>query len=349
MNTIHNVNIEDISNVLTPFELKEKLKVTESISDHVYNSRKKIENILAAKSNKMLAVIGPCSVHDAEAALEYAEKLASLSAKMKNIYIVMRVYFEKPRTSLGWKGLIVDPDMNGKFHISEGLVKARKLLLDINKMGLSAASEVLDPIIPQYISDLISWAAIGARTTESQTHRELSSGLSMPIGFKNGTDGQIDSAINGIISSRSSHSFMGINQKGQISIFNSMGNPSSHLILRGGKAGPNYYEDVLEDAAGIMKSKKLNPAIIVDCSHANSKKDFKKQSRVLRSVINQRLRGIECLKGFMLESNLVEGRQEIQFPVSKMIYGQSVTDSCIGWDDTEELLFWADENLNQLS
>jgi 3-deoxy-7-phosphoheptulonate synthase len=253
----------------------------------------------------------------------------------------MRVYFEKPRTALGWRGMILDPHMDGSYRLEEGLRKARKLLLDINTMGLPCGSEILDPIVPQYISDLVSWAAIGARTTESQTHRELTSGLSMPVGFKNGTDGSMDVAINGIRSAMHPHSFIGIDKQGQTCVLNTMGNKTGHPILRGGKHGPNYYEEIIEDTEEVLMKEGLNPVVLIDCSHENSGKKYYRQERVMNSILDQRRRGRDSIVGFMLESNIHEGKQAIPEDLSMLAYGISVTDACISFETTSELLYSA--------
>lgn len=339
MDKLNNVNISDIQKLIPPLQLKTLYPTTEDLTERIHHSRKEISDILSGKDDRLLAIVGPCSIHDTEAAMEYAEKLNLLRKKYADkLYIIMRVYFEKPRTTIGWRGLIVDPQIDGTYKIGEGLQEARSLLLKINGIGLPAGSEMLDPIVPQYLADMIAWSAIGARTTESQTHREITSGLSMPVGFKNATDGSIQTAVNGMKSSRFSHSFIGIDQDGKTCIFTSTGNSDSHLILRGGRRGPNYYEESIEEAERIMHASDLSPALIVDCSHANSGKKFERQERVLRDIVDQKVRGRKSIKGFMLESNLFEGNQKICENKKDMEYGVSITDECISWKETEELL-----------
>ncbi len=339
MEKLNDVNISSILPLVTPEILKEELPVDDTLKHSIVNYRKEITNILEKKDKRMLAIVGPCSIHDPDAAMDYARELKKLRDLYSDkLYIIMRVYFEKPRTALGWRGLILDPELDGSYKLEEGLRKARKLLLDINSLGLPAGSEILDPIVPQYISDLISWAAIGARTTESQTHRELTSGLSMPVGFKNGTDGSLDVAINGIKSAMHPHSFIGIDKKGQTCVLNTKGNKTGHPILRGGKNGPNYYEEKIEDAEEDLLKEGLNPVVLVDCSHANSGKKYYRQERVLNSILDQRRRGRDSIVGFMLESNLHEGSQNISGTLSELMYGVSITDPCISMETTGELL-----------
>jgi 3-deoxy-7-phosphoheptulonate synthase len=339
MDKLNNVNILEVQKLITPKQLKELYPVTEDIADSILQSRKEILDILSGKDKRLLAIVGPCSIHDTEAAMEYAEKLNLLRKKYSDkLYIIMRVYFEKPRTTVGWRGLIVDPHLDGSYMIGEGLQKARSLLLKINSIGLPSGSEMLDPIVPQYTADLVAWSAIGARTTESQTHREITSGLSMPVGFKNATDGSIQTAVDGIKSSQASHSFIGIDQSGKTCIFKTRGNMGSHLILRGGRRGPNYYEESVEEAERIMDTANVDPAVIIDCSHANSGKKCERQGRVLKDLVDQKVRGRNSIKGFMLESNLNEGNQKIAKNFKDLKYGVSITDECIGWKETEELL-----------
>lgn len=339
MEKTNDLRIKKAQPLIPPREIKRILPLTQKAGESVLRGRREIEDILAGRDRRMIAIVGPCSIHDPEAALDYARRLAALQEKVSDqLLLVMRVYFEKPRTSLGWRGMIVDPGLDGSYHIEEGLKSARKLLLQINQMGIPTGSEVLDPIVPQYISDLISWAAIGARTTESQTHREITSGLSMPVGFKNGTNGDMDKAVNAILSSRHTHSFIGIDQNGQTCVLTTTGNPTGHVILRGGEGGPNYYEESVEEAEEKMEASGLDPRIIVDCSHANSSKKYQRQSRVIRALMDQRKRGHSSLVGFMLESNLFEGRQAIPEDIKDLQYGVSITDACIGWPETEELL-----------
>lgn len=308
----------------------------------VFKSRNEIQNIINESSEKIIILVGPCSIHDVQACLEYANKLKKLSRKVDDkIMIVMRTYFEKPRTTTGWKGFINDPNLNDSFDVHEGLRKARGFLNQVLHIGLPTATEFLDPFMPQYYADLISWGAIGARTVESQTHRQLSSGLSMPVGFKNGTGGSIQIAIDAIIAAKNQHVFLGINEKGQASVVKTNGNPYGHLILRGGKAGPNYDEESVTSAAESLINNELTPKLIIDCSHGNSNKDYKNQSKVFKSVIKQKLNGQNAIFGLMLESHLNPGSQKISSNPNDLQYGVSVTDQCVGWDETEDLINWA--------
>ena len=345
MKKTNNLRIISEQRAITPKELKEEFPITENGSDTVFESRNIINDILEGRDGRFLAITGPCSIHDEAAALEYAERLNKLRLEYQDrIYIVMRVYFEKPRTTIGWRGLIIDPELDGSYNINGGLRKARRILVKIAEMGLPTATEVLDPIIPQYISDLLSWAAVGARTTESQTHRNMVSGLSMPVGFKNGTDGSVEKAVNAIESARNPHSFLGIDEEGRTCILSTGGNDAAHLILRGGNLGPNYYEETVEDAEELFAASKIDPAIVVDCSHANSGKKHQKQFRVLRSVLEQKTRH-SALKGVMIESNLLEGKQSIGTDVDKLVYGLSITDECVGWETTAEMMKFAWQQL----
>jgi len=346
---IYNINIESQLALVSPKELKSPLPVDDSLAVSIAGFRDEIVRILGHEDNRFLVIAGPCSIHDPAAAIDYAERLAILRRKyQESLNIVMRVYFEKPRTSLGWRGLIVDPYMDGSYNIHEGLKEARRLLIEIGRIGLPAGTEVLDPIIPQYIADLISWSAIGARTTESQTHREISSGLSMPVGFKNGTDGDLSKAANAVQSAQHSHSFIGIDQDGRTCIFNTFGNRSGHVILRGGSGGPNYYEEDIEQIESLLSDIGIKPSLVIDCSHANSGKEHSRQSRVLRAALDLRMRGHDSVRGVMLESNIVAGRQEIPENLSTLIYGLSITDACIGWDETEELIDRAASELKKI-
>ncbi len=323
----------------TPRLLKEQLPMSEAANRVVVEGRAAVQNILAQRDPRLLVVVGPCSIHDINGAMEYARKLAALNRELKDRFvIVMRVYFEKPRTTIGWKGLINDPHMDGSCDIEAGLHLARKLLLDINELELPAATEFLDPIVPQYIADLISWAAIGARTTESQTHREMSSGLSMPVGFKNGTDGSLQIAIDAMGSARTSHSFLGIDQEGYTSIIRTAGNPAGHVVLRGGRARPNFDPESIAEACAQLTKQKLPNVLMVDCSHANSLKQFARQEDVWNSLIEQRAAGNPAIIGAMVESYLKEGSQPVPQSPADMAYGISVTDACINWETTERLL-----------
>lgn len=335
---LNNIRIENEQPLITPDEIKTLFPLNETLENQIANSRQQIINILERKDPRLLIVCGPCSIHDPDAAIEYAHKLKQLSDELnQELFIVMRVYFEKPRTTVGWKGLINDPHMDSSFDIECGLKKARKLLLDITKIGLPIATEALDPNTPQYIGDLISWSAIGARTTESQTHREMASGLSMPVGFKNGTDGSLGVAINAMKSASMSHRFVGINQKGQVSVLQTQGNPHGHVILRGGKA-PNYDADNVNLCEIEMQKSGLTPTLMIDCSHGNSNKDYRRQPLVVDSLIEQIKQGNKSIIGVMIESNLNEGNQSSELPRAQMKYGVSVTDACINWTTTEEVL-----------
>ena len=346
MKKTNDLHIKEIKSLISPIELKKKFPMTESSNRTVVTSREIISNILNRKDKRLLAIVGPCSIHDTGAAIEYANRLKYIQNKIADkIFILMRSYFEKPRTVIGWKGLITDPHLNGTYDIATGLKLARKLLLDITETGIPCGSEMLDPIVPQYIADLISWASIGARTTESQTHREMASGLSMPVGFKNSTSGDFKIAVNAMASARHPHSFIGIDQYGKTSICKTSGNSTSHIILRGGQISPNYYEENIELAEKMISDLSITPSIIVDCSHANSGKQYKRQKRVLYSILDQRKRGRITIVGFMLESNLIAGSQKIPEDLKKLVYGKSITDECVGWEETEEMLLYAYENV----
>jgi phospho-2-dehydro-3-deoxyheptonate aldolase len=333
------IRIKEIVSLKSPDEINALYPVSAALSEKIRTYRQGVNDIIQGRDKRMLAVVGPCSINNPASAIEYAEKLAALSKKVEDqFFVVMRAYFEKPRTILGWKGLILDPDMDGSYNIEKGLCVARKLLIDISEIGLPVGCEFLDPIVPQYIDELMSWASIGARTTESQTHRNLASGLSVAIGFKNSTSGELTNAINAVKTAANPASFIGINKKGDTVVLRTTGNDCGHLILRGGDHAPNYYEDDVESARRKMEDAGINPAIIVDCSHSNSRKDFRRQKRVLRSVLDQRIWGETALRGFMLESNLFEGNQKIPADISELKYGVSVTDACIGWEETERIL-----------
>lgn len=349
MRKVNDLHVRAIQPLIPPVELKQRYPLPDDSAELVYESREIIKKIVNREDPRILGIIGPCSIHDTKAALEYAERLAELREKVKDkIYVIMRVYFEKPRTTIGWRGLIVDPQMDGSYEIADGLEIARKTLIDITKLGLPAGSEMLDPYVPQYIDDLVSWSAIGARTTESQTHRNMASGLSMPVGFKNGTSGNLELAVNAMQSAVHPASFIGMDQYGKTAVYSTTGNDACHLILRGGRSGPNYHEEDVENAEQMMRDAQLNPSVVVDCSHANSGKKSPRQRRVMRSIIDQVLRGQKVLSGFMMESNLFEGRQEIPENLSQLKYGVSVTDECIGWDETEKLVLQAYQNLSKV-
>ena len=325
--------------LMSPALLHRDLPLDKATSEVVSTTRKKIQSILHGIDPRILVIVGPCSVHDVDAAIEYANRLAPLRQKYsQQLEIVMRVYFEKPRTTVGWKGLINDPHLDDSYDINTGLRKARGLLLDLAKKGMPAATELLDPVVPQYIADLISWTAIGARTTESQTHREMASGLSMPVGYKNGTDGTATIAINAMQAASKPHHFLGINNDGHASIVSTTGNPDGHLVLRGGKNGTNYHLDAINLIADELSQFKMPSKVMVDCSHGNSNKDFRRQSEVLREVASQLKSGSKNVMGVMIESHLVEGNQKLNSDLSKLTYGQSVTDACINFSTTEVLL-----------
>ncbi|QIW15543.1 3-deoxy-7-phosphoheptulonate synthase [Pasteurellaceae bacterium RH1A] len=336
--SVHNVNICDEKVLLTPKELKTEFPLTDDLRQQIEASRKVVSDIIHKRDPRKLIVVGPCSIHDPQAALEYGQKLKALSEKVSNkLYIVMRVYFEKPRTTVGWKGLINDPQLNGSFDVERGLRIARKLLLDLAQMGLPLATEALDPISPQYLADLFSWSAIGARTTESQTHREMASGLSMAVGFKNGTDGNLAVALNAMQAAAQGHSFIGINQKGQVNLLHTKGNPDGHVILRGGKQ-PNFEAQYVQECEEALRKAGLAEAIMIDCSHGNSNKDYRRQPLVAQNALEQILAGNQSIIGLMLESHLKAGNQSSEQPFEQMEYGQSITDACIDWQTTEDLL-----------
>jgi 3-deoxy-7-phosphoheptulonate synthase len=336
---LSDLNIDDYQVVVTPTELKKELPLPESVRELVTNSRQTVKDILDGKDDRLFAVVGPCSIHDTELALEYGKRLKALAdAVSEQIFIIMRVYFEKPRTTVGWKGLINDPHLNGSFEIEDGLRKARKLLIDLTEIGLPLATEALDPISPQYLQDTITWTAIGARTTESQTHREMSSGLSSPVGFKNGTDGSLDVAVNAMKSVVSGHAFLGINPQGQVAITKTKGNQYGHVVLRGGGGKPNYDSVSIALCEQALEKAKLPTNIVVDCSHANSNKDHNVQPLVLDDIAHQIKDGNRSICGVMIESNINEGNQSIPNDLSQLKYGVSVTDACISWESTVKSL-----------
>ena len=337
MKRTENLNIVDVFPLTSPKKLKEKLPVSENAADTVIQARNTIKQVLAGEERRLLMIVGPCSIHDPEAARDYALRLKKLAVEVsETILIVMRVYFEKPRTTVGWKGLINDPDLDGSHKINKGIELARKILLETNNLGLPCATETLDPITPQYLADLISWSAIGARTTESQTHREMASGLSMPVGFKNGTDGGLNVALNAMNSALQQHHFLGINPEGISSVIQTSGNPHVHLVLRGGNNGPNYDAVSVHIAADALASGGLPKAIMIDCNHANSGKDPSRQELVLRNTIMQIKDGDQSIIGTMIESNINGGNQLIK---PKMKYGVSVTDACLDWENTHRIIF----------
>jgi 3-deoxy-7-phosphoheptulonate synthase len=325
--------------LISPALLHHDLPITDTASTLVADTRDRIRNIMRSEDQRLLVIVGPCSVHDIDAAYEYGQRLSKLREELSDdLEIVMRVYFEKPRTNIGWKGLINDPYLDGSYDINTGMRMARKLLLDLAHMGLPAATELLDPITPQYIADVITWTAIGARTTESQTHREMASGLSMPIGFKNNTDGSLQAAINAMLAASQPHHFLGINMHGLASIVATTGNPDTHLVLRGGKSGPNFGSSHVEASAKELIRLNLNHRVMVDCSHANADKDHNRQTLVLDDVAEQLLAGSRQLLGVMVESHLVSGNQPIQTDLSKLVYGQSITDACVDFETTQSML-----------
>ncbi len=333
-----NLRVVKTEPLVPPTALKAELPASEAIYAGVVEARATIREMIAGRDRRLLAIVGPCSIHDPDAALEYAGRLARVRRAVQGeIELVMRVYFEKPRTTIGWKGLINDPHLNGTHDMQLGLRLARKLLLDINALGLPAGTELLDPITPQYLADLISWTAIGARTTESQTHREMASGLSMPVGFKNSTEGNLEIAVNAMESARHPHAFLGINQDGQTSIIHTQGNSDTHLILRGGR-NPNYDSETIRASQALLAKAGLPTQLMVDCSHGQTKKDYTRQPKVLADVVAQIDGGERAIMGFMLESHLNAGNQAIENGGDGLAYGVSITDACIDWDTTERCL-----------
>ena len=337
--TTSDLHVVETRPLVSPALLHRELPITERSALTVQQARERIQAILHGRDSRLLVIVGPCSVHDVAAAKEYATAIAATHERYRDaLEIVMRVYFEKPRTTVGWKGLINDPHLDGSYDINSGLRVARGLLLHLAEMGLPAATELLDPVVPQYIADLISWTAIGARTTESQTHREMASGLSMPIGFKNGTDGSAATAINAMEAAARPHHFLGINAEGHAAIVSTTGNPDGHLVLRGGKGGPNYEPEAIEAASAQLARDGLPPRLMVDCSHGNSNKDYRRQADVLRSIAAQVAGGSRQVMGVMIESHLVAGSQKIPADLSSLTYGQSITDACLDLPTTLGLL-----------
>lgn len=346
---VDDINIRSIEPLVTPEELTRELPLSEKARQSVLEGRQTIRNILDGKDHRLFLVIGPCSIHDVNAAKEYATRLKKLSEAVSDtLYLVMRVYFEKPRTTVGWKGLINDPYMNDSFNIQDGLRIGRRLLLDLNEMGLPCATEALDPMSPQYMHDLIAWSAIGARTTESQTHREMSSGLSSPVGFKNGTDGGLKVATNALLSVANPHSFLGIDVHGRVSIINTTGNAYGHVVLRGGDNKPNYDSVSVALAERELEKAKVAKNIMIDASHANSNKDPGLQPLVMDNVSNQILEGNTSIIGMMIESHLKFGRQDIPKDLTQLEYGKSVTDGCIDWDTTEKAVMQMHDKLKSV-
>ena len=335
---IRDVNVRRISRLMPPRELQARYPITPAAERTVAEGREQVKRILAGEDDRFLLIVGPCSIHDEAAATEYAERLAALADAVRDrIMVVMRVYFEKPRTTIGWKGLINDPHMDGTFDLETGLTAARTLLLRLGELGLPAGTEFLDPIVPQYIADLVSWAAIGARTTESQTHRQMASGLSMPVGYKNSTDGNSQIAIDAMISARSPHAFLGIDLDGATCVVETTGNPHGHLVLRGGARGANYAAASVAAVQEQLRAAGLPAGLMVDCSHANSEKDHTRQSIAFRDVVAQRVAGNGQVVGVMVESNLNPGAQKLGADPAALAYGVSITDACIGWDETAAL------------
>jgi len=344
----NNLKVTSITPIIAPADLRQVFPMSDSSREFVSRSRERIKEIIQRSDRRLMVVVGPCSIHDPAMALEYAQRLSALSRRVDDqLLLVMRVYFEKPRTTVGWKGLINDPDMDGSHLISKGLGIARSLLCKITDLNIPVANEMLDPITPEYVADLISWGAIGARTTESQTHRELASGLSFPIGFKNGTDGNLQIAIDAMIAARASHSFLGINREGRTSIIQTAGNPDVHIVLRGGSRKPNYHPEDILHTEEILAKNGLPATVMVDCSHGNSNKDYRRQPEVLEAVISQVVAGNRSISGLMIESCLEEGNQKICSDQNKLKYGVSITDACINWETTEKILLDAHQRLQK--
>ncbi len=346
MKPTFDLNIEGFEPLITPGALKTEVSISDKAANTVYLGRETIKSILKKKDTRMLVITGPCSIHDEKAAIDYAKRLKSIQEKVSDsIFLVMRVYFEKPRTTTGWKGLINDPNLNYSYDISEGLKRARILLHEICEIGVPTATEILDPITPQYIAGLVCWAAIGARTTESQTHREMASGLSMPVGFKNGTDGSLTPAINAMIAARAKQSFLGIDHEGKTCIVKTTGNPFVHMVLRGGTR-PNYDSVSIDETISKLAEKNLPEGIIIDCSHDNSRKKYTGQKTAWDNCISQRTAGNNSIVGLMLESNIFESSQKLVDDIESLKYGVSITDECISWETTEGLLLSAHEKLD---
>ena len=343
------LNVASLDVMPSPDEVKARVPLTEAAANAVVKGRRALEAILDGRDHRLFVVVGPCSIHDPAAGLDYARRLHALAAKVSDVlHVVMRVYFEKPRTALGWKGFINDPFMDDSFRIDVGMEKARRFLLDVNELGMPAGTEALDPIAPQYYGDLVAWTAIGARTSESQTHREMSSGLSTPVGFKNGTDGDVESAVNAIVSASRPHAFLGINGQGRSAIVRTRGNRYGHLVLRGGGGRPNFDTVSISLAEQALAKAKMPGNIVVDCSHANSWKKPELQPLVLRDVVHQIREGNRSVVGLMIESFLEPGNQPIPEDLSKLRYGQSVTDACVSWETTVEMLSTAAQILREV-
>ena len=339
---VRDVNVVSTEQLISPMELVRQIPVSPAAERTVLEGRDQIRRILSGEDDRMMMVVGPCSVHDEKAAVDYAARILELRKDLEDkLLIVMRVYFEKPRTTVGWKGLIYDPNLDDTFDIDEGLRVARHLMRSITEMGVYTGTEFLDPIVPQYLADLVWWSTIGARTTESQTHRQMASGLSMPVGFKNGTDGNPQTAVDAMIAAESAHAFLGIDHYGQTSVIHTSGNPHGHLVLRGGRSGPNYAEKYVAEAQDLLGDAGVRTDLLVDCSHGNSNKDHRLQPVAFRDVVSQRAEGNDHIIGCMLESNINPGSQKLDGGLDTLEYGVSVTDACIGWDETADLLRWA--------
>lgn len=345
MERTQDLHIAAAEPLIAPQALKEQVPISKAVAETVVSARQTVRRILRGEDHRLMCIVGPCSIHDPAAALDYARRLTRLREQLiDRMFILMRVYFEKPRTTVGWKGMINDPHMDDSCDMREGLIRARRLLLEINALGLSAATEMLDPIIPQYIADLVAWAAIGARTTESQTHREMASGLSMPVGFKNSTEGNLQVAVNAVESARRPHAFLGIAQDGMTAIVRTTGNPDTHVVLRGGRK-PNYDSASIEECGRMLIKAGLEPRVMVDCSHAQTNKDYSKQPAVLAALCDQVRSGSDVIMGVMLESNINAGSQTLVAERSKLEYGVSITDPCIDWPTTERCLLDAADAL----
>ena len=340
MTQLYNVNVQSIQPLVSPREFLEQYPVSSQVANLVMDGREQVARIMRGEDDRMLMITGPCSIHDLEAGYAYAQRLKELAAELQDrLLVVMRVYFEKPRTTVGWKGMIYDPHLNGSFDIESGLRMAREFLLQVGDLGLLTAIEFVDPITPQYLADLYSWAAVGARTAESQTHRQMSSGLSMPVGFKNGTGGSIQLAVDGVVAAQAVQGFLGVDADGRASVVVTKGNPNCHIVLRGGSRGPNFDAESVADAIDRLEKSRVCPRLIVDCSHANCGKDHTKQRIAFNDVLEQRVSGNTNIVGVMLESHLNEGNQPLdEKNPGGLRYGVSITDPCVGWEETVELL-----------
>ncbi|PKB72052.1 MAG: 3-deoxy-7-phosphoheptulonate synthase [SAR202 cluster bacterium Io17-Chloro-G6] len=335
------VHIESTTPLITPIDLVSKLPVTPEVEQTVVTGREQVRRVLSGEDSRLMMIVGPCSIHNEDSALEYARQLVDLSKKLSDrLLILMRVYFEKPRTTIGWKGLIYDPHLDGTLDVETGLHRARSLLLKIGEMGMYAGTEFLDPVVPQYLAGLVTWATIGARTTESQTHRQMASGLSMPVGFKNATNGDAQIAVDAMVSARSPQGFLGVDHDGLTALVRTTGNPDGHIVLRGGNGGPNFGAEAIAQAKKQLHAAGVRSQLLVDCSHGNSNKDHAKQGTALKDVVEQRVAGNTDIIGCMVESNLSPGNQKLGDDPSQLQYGLSITDACIGWDETQELLTW---------